>query len=292
MLKQITVIGTDSTHCVAFARLLKEREEEPWQITAAVRDSSSSLRLSQSRYPQIEAEMEGLGVTIFDTLTPGLAARTDAFIIASVDASLHVGQYQQLAPYGKAIFIDKPLAYSSVDMEKIFDVAEAHDLEVMSSSSLRFSESILEAAELVAKPTVIDLQGPLPIEPEIPGMFWYGIHLVELLLTICPQEFQVEQVRQVSDELIITCHSSETRCRLRGDLKGRGDFKGQLSAPHQSQSFNQAKDREPLYAYLVKEMLAYFETGLSPVSKEQTRAVIALVEKINQEVWDDYIPQS
>lgn len=285
MVKNITVIGTDSTHCVAFARLLNENTQSPWKISYAVRDTRSQLALSRERYQGIESQMTELGITIFTDLTPELVSSTDAFIIASVDASLHLSQFAKLVCYGKPIFIDKPISYSSEKLIDIFALAEKHQLEIMSSSSLRFSESVLSVKSQLEKLdqplTTIKLKGPMPIELGIPGMFWYGIHLVETLLTICPQEFQVVTVSEEQEKLTILCQSGELSCEFQGDLSGQGGFSGELITKGQELVFNQESDSKPLYAYLVEQMVSYFETGHSPVSPEKTTAVISLVEKIN-----------
>ena len=283
--KNITVIGTDSTHCVAFARLLHENTQSPWKISYAVRDSRSQLALSRERYQGIESQMIELGITIFTDLTPELVSSTDAFIIASVDASLHLSQFTKLVNLGKPIFIDKPISYSSAILSDMFALAKEAQLEIMSSSSLRFSQAVLQfkaqVAEFDQPPTTIKLTGPMPIEPGIPGMFWYGIHLVETLLTIYPRDFHVLEAKEEHGDLLIVCQSGDIRCEFYGDLSGHGGFGGEVVTREQDVRFKQESDCKPLYAYLVEAMLDYFETGRSPVSPTQTAAVISLVEKIN-----------
>lgn len=281
MTKKIIVIGTDSTHCVAFARLLLE--QGPWRIKTAIRDTRSSLEMSQNRYRDIEKQLVELGIAIVDHLSDNLAESADAFIIASVDASLHVSQFQKLVAYGKPIFIDKPVAYTKTEMEQIFELAGANGLEIMTSSSLRFSDSVVRlSSQLSGTPiTRLELAGPMPLEVGIPGMYWYGIHLVELLLTLCPKEFQVKAVAIKEDKILIQCQAGDTECEIHGDLRGLGEFKGRVYCGEECVAFNQGADPAPLYSYLVAAMLAYFETGSAPVSPEQTRSVISLVEKIN-----------
>lgn len=285
MSKKITVIGTDSTHCVAFARLLNNNPNSDWKIKAALRDSRSPLALSQDRYKEIETQMKSLDITIFEHLSSELVSSTDAFIIASVDASLHLEQFKELIQLGKPIFIDKPITYSSQEMNELFKLAEKHQIQVMSSSSLRFSETVLKTKKrlltLESPIEKITLSGPMPIEIGIPGMFWYGIHLIETLLTLLPLTYEVISV-EIKDELLyVICQADKTLVEFKGDLTGQGGVEGEIQTTSEKISFKQSEDTKPLYSYLVEEMLNYFETGKSPVSEEETRAVISLVEKIN-----------
>lgn len=285
MIKKITVIGTDSTHCVAFTRLLNNNPACSWKISYAIRDNRSKLALSQGRFQEIESQLKDLNVELCEDLSSELVSSTDAFIIASVDASLHLDQFKQLVQYDKPIFIDKPITYSSREMAEIFTLSDQYGIAVMTSSSLRFSAAILTAkAQLVklAKPvTKIILTGPMPIERGIPGMFWYGIHLIEMLLTLLPGHYEVKSVKEKGETLQIMCQSQQLTVEFNGDLTGAGSFSGKLETATEVIDFKQEADSQPLYSYLVEEMLDFFNTGKSKVSQEQTSQVISLVERIN-----------
>jgi hypothetical protein len=283
---QITLIGTDSTHCLAFAKLLRQQSAS-WQITQAVRDSRSHLSISCRRVDDIEQQMQVAGIRIVDQLTPDIDALTDAYIIASVDASLHRSQFQTIRGFGKPVFIDKPIAYSSVDAAALFAMASDVGVPMFSSSSLRYSASVVAMKhQIEAQPKQqwqLTLTGPVTFEAGIPGFYWYGIHLVEALCTIFPEVFRVIDYQHLDDkkQVVVNLESAHCKCQIIGDTTGQQNFSGVATSATSRLTFAIEEDAEPLYAYLLKQMIPFFESDIMPVSPGETQQVMALVEAIN-----------
>jgi hypothetical protein len=292
MKKKITLIGTDSTHCYAFAKLLNSSNSD-WEIKYAIRDYRSELPISVSRREKIEKEMSNnFDIQVFDFLTEEILTSTDAFIIASVDANLHVSQFKKIAQYKKPIFIDKPITYSSKDAKEIDKISKEQNAPYFSSSSLRFSESIVGSSEFVFGKSNWNLtvEGPLTFERGIPGMFWYGIHIVEALLTIVPEDFTIDNIQINKEKNIIEIYliSKEKRAVLIGDLTGTSSFRGHIYSNNKELLFDVENDNMPLYQYLLTEIIAFFETQQSPVNFIETSRVLTLVEKINKELFERF----
>lgn len=283
--KKITLIGTDSTHCNAFAKLLKE-DNSPWEISYAIRDNRSQLPISVSRREQIEKQMvRELGIEILDELNSELVSKTDAFIIAAVDASVHLSQFQSLTAFGKPVFIDKPLAYSLSEAKEIQRIAKISNTAFFSSSGLRFSESVVRCSKEIDGEASwkARLMGPITFEKGIPGMYWYGIHLIEALLTIFPDDFKVERIEidKKANELLIKLISEHCECMIHGDLSGSSSFSGQIYNQEKSLYFDTDQDSKVLYQYLLERILCFFETCELPFSFQETEAVLSLTERIN-----------
>lgn len=194
--KKIILIGTDSTHCTAFTKVLKEMGNI-WEIGWALRDLRSELPISTTRHNAIEETLSTeLGVSVVDVLTDEMIQQSAGFIVTSVDAELHLSQFEQLAVYQKPVFIDKPLAYSLRNTKRIQQLAKAANCPFFSCSSLRYSSAVVECAKKIKQESnwLTQLKGPISFIEGVPGMYWYGIHLVELLLTLFPHSFQVEKI--------------------------------------------------------------------------------------------------
>lgn len=292
-MKKITLIGTDSTHCTAFAELLNYSNAKfDWQIAHALRDINSRLPLSIERMPAIERKMSReFGIEIVDDLE-SIKASTDAYIIASVDASLHLKQFEQLLDEGKPVFIDKPITYSLQETHHLFNLSEKYDVPVFSSSSLRFSASLINFKEKLRAVKGVNkkmiLQGPLTFEKGIPGMFWYGIHILEMLVALLEERqhiyFEDVVINNQEHQVKIKLLNEEFQIVLLGDMLGEVQFEGKLWVDDDMVEFTLAQDELPLYYYLIEQMLLFFENSQSPVLRQETEKVISLAEMINNKL--------
>lgn len=139
----IGMVGLDTSHAVSFTRLLHD-ERHPHhvpggRVVCAWPGGSSDFELSISRVGRFTREMaETFGAEIVAS-PEEVAERCDAVMLLAADGRTHPGLFRRIAPYGKPVFIDKPLAVSSRDAEEILRLAERHRVPVMSCSSLRFA---------------------------------------------------------------------------------------------------------------------------------------------------------
>ena len=142
----IGMIGLDTSHAVAFARLLHD-ENHPHhvpggRVICAWPGGSPDFELSISRVGRFARELsEHYGVRIVDS-PERVAELSDAVMLESADGRVHPEQFRRIAPYGKPVFIDKPLAVSVRDAEEILRLAERYRVPVMSGSALRFVDGL------------------------------------------------------------------------------------------------------------------------------------------------------
>jgi len=151
---------------------------------------------------------------------------------------------------------------------------------VFSSSSYRFYDSLVE----VKKANVGDVRnvisyGPAHLEEHHPDMFWYGVHPTEALFTIMG----------TGCETVVRSHSKESDVITGTWSGGRiGTLVGLRTGktPQKVIVFGTKDIAEQKgsgsYAPLVREIIKFFQTGVAPVSPEETIEMFAFMEAADE----------
>ena len=282
---KIGLTGLDTSHSEIFTKLLND-PLDPYHvkgaiITHAIPTFSEDLPISKERFPdylRIVTTKHGV-IPIEDVET--FMSQIDAVIIGTVDGRNHLEWFKKVVAYRKPIFIDKPIVMSSVEMEELMRLSADYGTPVMSSSSLRFSESVMKAAK---EPSIQSgyFFGPTPLQEKMPGYFWYGIHLLEMVVTIFGTK--IDQVKReiysVCEHTFITFANGK-HAIIRGENEWHNRFGAVLHSTQDVQILKLWEDEKPYYAGLIEHVVSFFETGITPVPLEETAAIIRLIEKIN-----------
>ena len=89
------------------------------KIVYACPTGSEQFSLSRDRLEGFTDQVrDNFGVKILDSIE-AVAERVDAILQISVDGRMHLEEFKRLAPFGKPVFIDKPLATSVADAKAI-----------------------------------------------------------------------------------------------------------------------------------------------------------------------------
>ena len=129
---KIGIVGLDTSHAPAFARLLNDAKNEfhvpGCQVVKAFPGGSKAFSMSMSRVGQFTEDLRSLGVEIVDSIEA--LAGLDAYFLESVDGNQHLEQFKILAEFGKPVFIDKPLACNYDDARAIAAYAREKQIPV------------------------------------------------------------------------------------------------------------------------------------------------------------------
>ena len=185
------------------------------------------------------------------------------------------------------MFIDKPLALSVKEAEELFALAEEHNIPVMSSSSLRYADSFRVIIENEKDEiSSIYVHGPLPMQPLMPGYFWYGIHMIEMVIAAMgPGAKNVTVKTSKEHETVIVEWEGGRHAIIRGEYDWHSRFGATLHTKNSHHHTDITKDTKPFYASLLEQVIQFFQTKESPVPKEETLEVIRMIEMINNETW-------
>jgi predicted dehydrogenase len=284
---KIGMVGLDTSHCTAFTRLLNDPEDEfhvpGGRVTVAYPGGSPDFELSWSRVEGITAELrENYDVRIL-SCPEEVAEQSDAILLTAVDGRCHLELFRRIAPYKKPVFIDKPFAVSTRDAREMVRIAEEHQLPLMSASSLRYAEPLVKALEDMEQPFGCDAFGPMALEPTQPGLFWYGIHGVEMMYaalgTGCVRVRAVSHPRQ---DVVVGEWADGRIGTFRGNREGNASFGMLIHSGKGSAFADVTRSRKPYYAGLLEQVMTMFRSGSPPLDLGETLEIIRFIEAANE----------
>lgn len=281
---RIGMIGLDTSHATAFTRLLQDPSAPGYvgggKVVVAVKASSPDIESSHTRVDGYAQELtEKYGVRLVADI-PTLCREVDVVMIESVDGRPHLEQARPVIAAGKRLFIDKPVAGTLKDAVEIYRLARAANVPVFTASAYRYYASMTEMRQArVGTIRSAISYGPAHLEPHHPDFFWYGIHPVEALFTVLGRGCQT--VVRTATEHTDTVTGVWNDGRV-GHLQGlRGG-----PTPHKVIVFGSEGVAEQKgsgdYAPLVREIVRFFQTGVAPVSPEETLEIFAFMEAADE----------
>lgn len=286
MLK-LGLIGLDTSHVLGFTRYLNDPEVDGHvpggRIVAGFPGGSPDLPVSADRVFGFTKELrETFGVEILDS-PEAVAQSCDAVFITSVDGRVHLEQLRAVAPFGKPVFIDKPFATSMADAEAMAKLAREQNLPLMSCSSLRFAEAFQSALGAGENPIGLDVYGPMPVQAQQPGLFWYGVHIAEMLVAALGTDFAVVSGLHQESQDLVTVNGEASRIgTLRGTRAGNGQFGGMLHFAEKREAFAVGRGDRPLTVTLLERVLPFFRGEANDAPADQAVAVTRLMVEANR----------
>jgi len=278
---RLGIIGCDTSHSTAFTEILndaKAKDHVPGaMVVAAYKGGSQDIESSRSRVEGYSATLQQkYGIRFYENIED-LCQHVDAVLLDSLDGRTHLEQSRPVLKARKKLFIDKPMAASLQDVREIFRLAKQENVPVFSSSALRFSKET-QAALKGTRGRVISVEtyGPCELEPHHPDLFWYGVHGVEGLYTILGRGCETVQRGLTADGKIeVTGLWSGHR---KGVFRESKDFHGIIKTEQREAPVGSFDG----YARLIAEMVQFFQTGIAPVSPEETLEIFAFMEAADE----------
>lgn len=286
---KLGIIGLDTSHVIVFSDTFNNPASKQAlkgaRVTVAWPGGSPDIHSSVSRVPGYTAELrDKFGVTIVDS-PEAVAQACDAILLTSLDGRTHPGQFERIAPFGKPVFMDKPFAVSTADAKAIFATAKKHNVRLFSSSSLRFTEALVKVVTPENRALVkgADFCGAAAHEPTNPGLYWYGIHAVEMLYTAMGRGcISVRCVSTPTQDLATGLWPDGRIGTMRGSRTGNYEMHGIVHFEKNSVPVNVQTQSKPFYASLAEAYLAFFQGGATPIDPEETIEIMRFIEAANE----------
>ncbi len=274
---RIGMIGLDTSHVIAFTKLLNDPAKGyGCKVIAGYPGGSADIEASAGRVQKFTAQLrDDFGVEIVDSIEE-LCRKVDGVLLESVDGRPHLAQVRPVLAAKKPVFIDKPMAGSLADVLEIFRLAKEAGVPCWSSSSLRFGPGTIGMRDNdeVGKVLGCDVFSPCSLEEHHPDLYWYGVHGVEMLFTIMGTGCQSVQRAQTKDyELVVGVWKDGRIGTFRGLRAGKSDYG---SLVYGSKGIVRGGGYEG-YGHLVDEIVKFFKTGAVPVPPEETIEIFAFM---------------
>lgn len=280
---RLGIIGLDTSHAIAFTQALNGTNtlaaHKGFRISAIYPPGSKDIPSSTNRVAKYLETVKPYNVEIVTSIDK-LLLLCDAVLLESNDGRVHLEQALPVFKSGKKVFIDKPIAASLTDCIVLFKLAERYKAPMFSSSSLRYLDKIQEIR--AGKHGVVsgaDAWSPCTLEPTHPDLMWYGIHGVETLFT----------AMGTGCDSVVRASTPGTDVVVGTWKDGRiGVFRGTraVSAGYGYTVYTtkgmMSSGKFSGYDALLTEILAFFKTGVVPVSPEETIEIFAFMEAADE----------
>lgn len=265
------LVGVNTSHADAFSRIFNGDADTPRRIDHA-RITHIWGRDDAERTGQL-ASTHGIG-TIVTEPTEMIGHIDGALIIENTGlGATHAELARPFIRAGIPVFVDKPMTTVYADAVELFDLAEQHNTPLMSCSALRFPVELEEARAKID--ACGKLSSILTVGPE--RWFDYGVHAVELLGAVTSDR-PVAVHRHALDQKDVAVIEYETGLVAVVEvLRDAGYlFHCSVFGEHGHTSFD-VNDAMGFYTNEMHEFVKMVETGKSPLSREQTLDVMAIL---------------
>lgn len=280
----VGIIGLDTSHSIAFAKLFNDANAGPefgnYRVVAAYPKGSKDIESSVSRIPRYTKEIQELGVKIVDSISE-LLKQVEVVLLETNDGRPHLVQAMQVIEAGKPVFIDKPVAGTLKDAITIYKTAKEENVPVFSASSLRYIKNGPEvrSGELIGKVLGADTFSPAKLEPTHPDLFWYGIHGVETLYTVMGTGCKtVKRIHTPDTDIVVGEWEDGRLGTFRGTRTGKHLYGGTAYGEKGNQVLGPYNGYQPLVLDIVK----FFQTKKSPVDPAETIEIYSFMEAADE----------
>jgi len=173
---RIGIVGTENSHTLAYATILNVKKTLAGAKVVAVwgeEKAHTEEVAKQGRVPEIVQKPEDL------------IGKIDAAVVDHRHAKYHAPAATKLVEAGIPVMVDKPFTYTVDEGRSLLNLAKKKGVLVTSYSSLRYATGfnrVLQAKEKVGTVLAADFVGPCDIHSQYGGIFFYGIHQVEMMM--------------------------------------------------------------------------------------------------------------
>ncbi|MFC9753995.1 Gfo/Idh/MocA family protein [Streptomyces sp. NPDC056921] len=202
---RIGIVGTDNSHVDQIVRHLNaEKAGGDARVVA--------LSGGRGRRNVTLADTGGIPAIVDEPAA--LLGLVDAVVVADRDGANHRDQAVPFLAQGLPVFVDKPLSRTVADARVMIDTARAHGAPLTSSSALRWipdTEALVARSAPGGRPELVVVSGPADPAGDHGGIFFYGIHAVDIALRLAPGEISGVRTDITGTTVVASFTAGDTR---------------------------------------------------------------------------------
>lgn len=258
-------IGTDSSHLIEFSRrinVLSDAGKSQARVTCFWSDGRHDMPVEN--VAEWERATEAVGARRASSLDE-LLANVYGVLVLAVNGNRHLELALPAIDRGLPTYIDKPLTCDLAQAKQLLAASRQSGARCYSASSLRFAREVTDLPrEALGRIVAIDAAGPGELNDSMEGLFFYGVHTIEMVDALfgSPGVRRVRAVRGDARHLVDLEYHDGRAAHLRLERSGSYDF---AATVHGEKALHQFKvDFTGVYDRLIEGMIRFFEGGAAP----------------------------
>ncbi|WP_273568989.1 Gfo/Idh/MocA family protein [Maribacter halichondriae] len=187
---KIGIIGAENSHTAGFGKLFNINKAFPGMEVKYVwgeTEEFAKTAMERGSIPEMVKDSNDM------------LGKIDGLIVNHRHGKFHLEPAIPFIEAGIPTFIDKPFCYRAEEGKAFLELARKHGTPVTSFSSIAHSHETFDIKEQLKEVKDINQvvrYGPVDLESEYGGIFFYGAHIVQPLLYLFGDNVQKVQVHQ------------------------------------------------------------------------------------------------
>lgn len=277
---KIAMIGLDTSHSVELSKRIQapdcpEKDRVKGMKVDCCYRFPSPFQTEEGQDKR-QKQLEAWGIKVTRNFEEAVAD-CDALMLEINEPSFHLEYMKKCAGLGKPIFLDKPLADTYDNGKAILEIVKQKNLKFFSSSSLRYSESLIDACNQMPNPLYAYVSGAIGKALSGSSYIWYGVHVFEMLHRAMGGEALSVHTHEDSSGAVAIVEFPNDR---RGVVEMTNDawhYCGNLRNKEKSVLFSCA-DATFTYVDILMKIYDFFSGKPAPFSADVSLSVMALIE--------------
>jgi predicted dehydrogenase len=275
---RIGIVGAESSHTSVIARILNVDQAVPGATVTHVwgeSDEFARKAAGDGEIPCIVRDPEEM------------IGRVDAVVVDHRDGKHHVTAAKPFLEAGLPVFVDKPFCTDLAEGLELVRFARARGAAITSFSTLPLEPSVREFADHlqeIGRVRALVTAGPCDIDGPYSGVFFYGVHQVEMVLSfVGARPVSVTATRSGADGVATVTFDSGAIASLHclQDWWGGGGFHAFACGEEGTHSAHLTSEEKPFLTG-VKLFCGMFETGVEPVPPQRYLTGVAVLAAMRE----------